>query len=260
MFCMLAPPNRFVNEKNEQLLTFCLLIIPYMIYCHRRSHRNRIFPEENMGEKDIRIPKQKRSMEKKQRIKDAAMKLMSEKGYHAASSNEIAKEAGVSIGTFYSYYRDKKELYKELVADIYNTVLAPMNLSEAPPPKTGTVSDPFDVPGNLSIEETVYLYIQSVFKGHEYETAFQREIASLSEQSDEFREIEMFHKRKLTKVFTSILSAYKDELKVSDLKTASYLILTTVEAAVHDTMFHNGGKNKKAVSRELTAMIVAYLF
>ena len=89
---------------------------------------------------------------------------------------------------------------------------------------------------------------------------FQREIASLSEQSDEFREIEMVHKEGLTQMFISMLSAYKDELRVKDLKTASCLILTTVEAAVHDTMFHNGGKNKKAVIRELTAMIVNYLF
>ena len=211
-----------------------------------------------MGEKDIRVPKQKRSIEKKQRIKDAAIKLMSEKGYHSTSSNEIAKEAEVSIGTFYSYYKDKKDLYKELVADIYNVVISPMNMGENS--AEGTVSSPFDNLDNLSIEETVYLYIETVFKGHEYETAFQREIASLSEQSDEFREIEMIHKKGLTQMFISVLSAYKDELRVKDLKTASYLILTTVEAAVHDTMFHNGGKNKKAVIRELTAMIVNYLF
>ena len=211
-----------------------------------------------MGDKEIRVPKQKRSIEKKQRIKDAAIKLMSEKGYHSTSSNEIAKEAGVSIGTFYSYYKDKKDLYKELVADIYNVVISPMNMNEES--EEGSVSSPFDNLDNLSIEETVYLYIETVFKGHEYETSFQREIASLSEQSDEFREIEMVHKRGLTQMFISILSAYKDELKIKDLKTASYLILTTVEAAVHDTMFHNGGKNKKAVIRELTAMIVGYLF
>lgn len=213
-----------------------------------------------MGDKEIRVPKQKRSIEKKQRIKDAAIKLMSEKGYHSASSNEIAKEAGVSIGTFYSYYKDKKDLYKELVADIYNVVLAPMNLSTESGSEKDNVTGPFDNLDNLSIEETVYLYIETVFKGHEYETAFQREISSLSEQSDEFREIEMVHKKELTEMFTSVLSAYKDELKIKDLKTASYLILTTVEAAVHDTMFHNGGKNKKAVIRELTAMIVKYLF
>ena len=213
-----------------------------------------------MGDKEIRVPKQKRSIEKKQRIKDAAINLMSEKGYHSASSNEIAKEAGVSIGTFYSYYKDKKDLYKELVADIYNAVLTPMNMSTESESGIDNVPGPFDNLDNLSIEETVYLYIETVFKGHEYETAFQREIASLSEQSDEFREIEMVHKKELTKMFTSVLSAYKDEIKINDLKTASYLILTTVEAAVHDTMFHNNGKNKKAVIRELTAMIVKYLF
>ena len=43
-------------------------------------------------------------------------------------------------------------------------------------------------------------------------------------------------------------------------KTASYIILTMVEAIVHDTMFHNKGKNKKAVMQELTALIVNYLF
>ena len=76
-----------------------------------------------MGDKDIRVPKQQRSIEKKQRIKDTAVKLMSEKGYHSTSSNEIAKEADVSIGTFYSYFSDKKALYTELVADIYSVVL-----------------------------------------------------------------------------------------------------------------------------------------
>ncbi len=198
-----------------------------------------------MSDKNIRIPKQKRSIEKKQRIKAAAMKLMSEKGYHSTSSNEIAKEAGVSIGTFYSYYKDKKEVYKDLVNDIYDVVLTPIDMD--------------DIPENLSIENTISLYISNVFKGHEYESAFQREIASLSEQSDEFREIEMKHKNKIIKMFSELLSKYEDSLTIKDAKTASYIILTTVEAIVHDTTFHKRGKNKKSVIAELTAMITAYI-
>lgn len=192
-----------------------------------------------------RVPTQKRSIEKKQRIKDAALKLMSEKGYFATSSNEIAREAGVSIGTFYSYFKDKKELYAELVDDIYTTVLTPINLNE--------------LPDDLSIEETVQLYVTAVFRGHEYQTAFQREISSLSEQSDEFRAIEMVHKSNILHVFSEALKAYREELKLQDLETSTYIILTTVEAVIHDTLFHNGGKNKEAVIRELTAMIVNYL-
>lgn len=192
-----------------------------------------------------RVPTQKRSIEKKQRIKDAALKLMSEKGYFATSSNEIAREAGVSIGTFYSYFKDKKELYAELVDDIYTAVLTPINLNE--------------LPDDLSIEETVQLYVTAVFRGHEYQTAFQREISSLSEQSDEFRAIEMVHKSNILHVFSEALRAYWEELKPQDLETSTYIILTTVEAVIHDTLFHNGGKNKEAVIRELTAMIVNYL-
>lgn len=192
-----------------------------------------------------RVPTQKRSIEKKQRIKDAALKLMSEKGYFATSSNEIAREAGVSIGTFYSYFKDKKELYAELVDDIYTAVLTPISLNE--------------LPDDLSIEETVQLYVTAVFRGHEYQTAFQREISSLSEQSDEFRAIEMVHKSNILHVFSEALKAYREELKPQDLETSTYIILTTVEAVIHDTLFHNGGKNKEAVIRELTAMIVNYL-
>ena len=192
-----------------------------------------------------RVPTQKRSIEKKQRIKDAALKLMSEKGYFATSANEIAREAGVSIGTFYSYFKDKKELYAELVDDIYTAVLTPINLNE--------------LPDDLSIEETVQLYVTAVFRGHEYQTAFQREISSLSEQSDEFRAIEMVHKSNILHVFSEALKAYWEELKPQDLETSTYIILTTVEAVIHDTLFHNGGKNKEAVIRELTAMIVNYL-
>lgn len=192
-----------------------------------------------------RVPTQKRSIEKKQRIKDAALKLMSEKGYFATSSNEIAREAGVSIGTFYSYFKDKKELYAELVDDIYTAVLTPINLNE--------------LPDDLSIEETVQLYVTAVFRGHEYQTAFQREISSLSEQSDEFRAIEMVHKSNILHVFSEALKAYREELKPQDFEISTYIILTTVEAVIHDTLFHNGGKNKEAVIRELTAMIVNYL-
>ena len=199
-----------------------------------------------MAPAETRVPKQQRSIEKKQRIKDAAIKLMSEKGYHSTSSNEIAKEAEVSIGTFYSYFKDKKALYTELVADIYNMVLEPVDFSA--------------LPEDMSIEDTVYMYISFVFKGHEVMTDFQREIASLSEQSDEFREIEMAQKKEITEMFVQMLGEYKDEIKVKDLKTASYIILTMVEAVIHDTMFHNKGKNKKAVMQELTALIVNYLF
>ncbi|MDP4092145.1 MAG: TetR/AcrR family transcriptional regulator, partial [Bacillota bacterium] len=75
---------------------------------------------------EVRIPKQKRSLNTKNQIVEAAMKLFSEKGYHGTNTKEIAKEAGVATGCFYSYFTDKKSVFKEallIYCNQFNTIL-----------------------------------------------------------------------------------------------------------------------------------------
>lgn len=55
--------------------------------------------------------------DKKQRIMDAAIKLMSEKGYHGATTAAIAKEAGVSQGIIFHYFKSKEELFFSLLKE-----------------------------------------------------------------------------------------------------------------------------------------------
>ncbi len=62
----------------------------------------------------VRIPRQKRGIETKGRIIQAARGLFSRKGFHGTNSKEIASAAGVSIGSFYSYFQDKKALFLEV--------------------------------------------------------------------------------------------------------------------------------------------------
>ncbi len=61
-------------------------------------------------QKNIRIPRQDRSIEKKNRIVKAAKELFAEKGFDNTDTKEISKRAGVSIGTFYAYFEDKKAI------------------------------------------------------------------------------------------------------------------------------------------------------
>lgn len=58
-----------------------------------------------------RVPIQKRSIEKKQKILDAGFELFCKKGYYKTNTIEIAKHAGVSTGAVYSYFKDKREIY-----------------------------------------------------------------------------------------------------------------------------------------------------
>ena len=65
--------------------------------------------------------KAERSSDKRQRIIDAAVNLFSEKGYHGATTALISKEAGVSQGLLFHYFRDKEDLFTSIVKDKYNT-------------------------------------------------------------------------------------------------------------------------------------------
>ncbi len=49
-------------------------------------------------------------------ILDAGMKLFAQKGYVGASMSEIAKEAGVSKGLTYNYFKSKEKLAEAIIA------------------------------------------------------------------------------------------------------------------------------------------------
>lgn len=77
---------------------------------------------EVMATNEVRIPKQKRSIEKKDAIIRASYTLFCEKGYYKTNTAEIAKMAGVSTGIVYSYFQDKKDILVEVVK-LYISIL-----------------------------------------------------------------------------------------------------------------------------------------
>jgi AcrR family transcriptional regulator len=86
--------------------------------------------EELMGESIALgvpvIPKQARSKRTKEKIVQAAIRLFQERGYEKTTSNDIASEAGVSVGSFYVYFTDKRQLlltiFDRLADELYKNV------------------------------------------------------------------------------------------------------------------------------------------
>ena len=54
--------------------------------------------------------------ERRSAILDAALTAFSQKGYHATSLDDIAREAGVSKALIYEHFASKQELYADLIA------------------------------------------------------------------------------------------------------------------------------------------------
>lgn len=70
-----------------------------------------------------RVPQQARSRQKRDAILAAAAKLFEEHGYDATTADDIADSASVSIGTFYSYFRNKRQVFLTLYAASIEDIL-----------------------------------------------------------------------------------------------------------------------------------------
>ena len=205
-----------------------------------------IMKTKESKQKNTRVPKQKRSIEKKELIKNTALLLFSEKGYANVSTNEIAKTADVSIGSLYNYYPNKKAIYDELVKDLYSNIL------EQIIPEDLLQFSPFEI---------IKKYIKFVLDSHSYLTSFQKKITALSYQSDDFRELEKPYRIFATNKIRSLLEFYRPNLKIKDLSTASFIIHTIVESIVHELAFYPDEiQNKEKVINEFAEMLYNYLF
>ena len=75
---------------------------------------------------EIRMPTQKRSIEKRNRIIQKGFELMCENGYYKTTIPDIANYANVSTGIIYQYFNDKKDIFIEGTKNYSNEIMYPM--------------------------------------------------------------------------------------------------------------------------------------
>jgi len=63
-----------------------------------------------------KTPKTARGKRTQEKLLQAAEIEFGEKGYHAAAISSITYRAGVALGTFYTYFESKEEIFKALVS------------------------------------------------------------------------------------------------------------------------------------------------
>ena len=64
-------------------------------------------------------PKESRKLE----IVNAAIEVFSQKGYHRAKVSDITQKAGISIGTFYVHFQNKRDLFIEVVEEVFRHIV-----------------------------------------------------------------------------------------------------------------------------------------
>ena len=71
---------------------------------------------------DRKTPRTERGRKTLRKLLDAAAVEFGDNGFHEASISSITRRAGVALGSFYTYFDSKDEIFRALVADMSEAV------------------------------------------------------------------------------------------------------------------------------------------
>lgn len=196
--------------------------------------------------REIRIPKQKRSIEKKNKIVDAAYRIFNDKGYHNTTTAEIAKEAGIATGSFYAYFKDKKDIFTEALLK-YNktfqdTIIKQLN----------------EIPDEEDLSNTLKIIINILIDCHNFSRNFHDEIMSLSFLD---QDVNRMLKAQNQEIMTKILEHLeKCNIPIKNSKEKIFLVLNIVDSLCHELGYpSNLDLNKEIAITECAYMIKSLL-
>lgn len=75
---------------------------------------------------------ERRKLETRQEILEAAFDCFAEHGYHGTGIADIAERLGMGHGTFYRYFENKRDIVEHVVADVMAHVLTTLQEENAP--------------------------------------------------------------------------------------------------------------------------------
>lgn len=163
---------------------------------------------------------------------------MCEKGYHNVDCIQIAKAAGVSTGTVYQYFKDKKDIF--LQGFEHNTKETLFPVIEFKNQK---------VQGNIT-HEIVEQLIDATVKKHYFNQKPHREIASMIHADYDVAQI--FKQFEEEAINTLIEIMQNSQIQLPNLPERAHLILNMVDDYCHELLFHKHKGLDMSAMKELT--------
>lgn len=176
-----------------------------------------------MGDQKIRQPKQKRSIEKRKKIIEAGYQLFYEKGYYNTNTAEIAKRAGVSTGIIYSYFRDKKDIFMEIIEAYFTAITDPMyDLIKS-------IQQPVET------RDIARHLINSLIKSHTMGKSVHDEIMSLAKTDDDIGQLYYRFEEDMKQRIIDLL--YELNIRPRHLNERIHIIVNLAESMIHESVY-----------------------
>lgn len=203
---------------------------------------------ERVKERVRAFPKQNRSQQTRRRLIRAAEKLFSKKGVDETTTNEISKKAGVSVGIFYKYFRDKRDIFLEVYRNyswnVEKTVVAQLDQEKW---KNGDF----------------YTLMRSVltagYESHVTNPVLLQDFARIALKDPEFQKVHEEVRERGRQMFRSFLEYHIDKLKIRNIPLAAFIIDEASESCLHKILFFGMPFDKEEVIDGIARMTCAYL-
>ena len=174
---------------------------------------------------ETRMPVQKRSVEKRERIVRNGFELMCNNGYFNTTTSDIAKYVGVSTGIIYQYFNDKKEIFIEGFSKYSDDIMFPI----------------LDILKNNTIKldnmEKLLNEILNVFiEKHTLLKRAHEEMLALAHLDEDIDKIFLEQEVEATKAVTNVLR--ENGIGGEGLEERVHIIIGIVENYCHEIVYH----------------------
>ena len=194
----------------------------------------------------IREPKQKRAIEKKDKLIEVGFNLICEKGYHNINTAEIAKAAGVSTGIVYQYFNDKYDILIEGLNRYGEDIFFPML-------KKNTFNLNKD-----NFDNTIRDMIKKYISNHKVSNIAHEEIMSMVHSDKNVAKFYYDRELEMTNTIKDILieNGFVDE----NLNEKVHIMIGLIDNLCHEVTYHKHNNMNYEVMTELVINNIDNLF
>ena len=199
-----------------------------------------------MNEYEIREPVQKRSIEKKEKIIESGFELICEKGYYNTNTAEIAKNAGVSTGIVYQYFKDKHDILIEALKKYADNIFYPM------------LNIPIKEFDKIDLSEIIKKMIDSFITNHKLSQSAHEEIMAMAHLDKDVAFY--FHKREMQMTEKIYDLLVKNGFDSKDLMEKSHICIGLIDNLCHEIVYHKHSELNYEIMTNICINTIVHIF
>lgn len=187
-----------------------------------------------------RKPVQNRAIKTKEKLIIAAFELFSERTYHGVNAVEICKKAGVATGSFYHYFKNKMDLFLEVLERYVNNI--------------SSIQEQFEnkINENLAMDIAVRFFVERVLDSHLENPGLLREMMRMTLFSDEVRTLSEKVDKQNVLFFKKFIKNKIPTISDNEASGLAWIVYYSSEGVIHQYALEGAPMSKEQVIIQLS--------